>query len=125
MQGFYWQYFAKKWILYLFWHNIAIMLLNTPVNPQDLLKRLGMALRYARRRRGEDNSNEFGRAIGVSGRTLRELEASGKGSTENLLRVLMALSPQSLEQLLLALENAEPVYSSVDEALQVPSGDRK
>lgn len=97
------------------------MLLNTPSNPHDILKRLGTALRRARKSRGQDNSDKFGRDIGVSGRTLRELEASGKGSTENLLRVLMALSPHALDQLLGALENVEPVFASVDEALQAPS----
>lgn len=97
------------------------MLLSTPPNPEDFLKRLGAALRRARKNRGEDNSDEFGRAIGVSGRTLRELEATGKGSTENLLRVLLALSPQTLDQLLRELDNVEPVFGSVDEALEASS----
>lgn len=97
------------------------MLLSTPTNPQDLLKRLGAALRRARKNRGQDNSDEFGKEIGVSGRTLRVLEASGKGSTENLVRVLLALSPRTLDRLLQELENVEPEFSSVDEALQAPS----
>ena len=97
------------------------MLLSTPPNPQDLLMRLGAALRRARKIRGHENSDEFGRAIGVSGRTLRVLEASGRGGTENLVRVLMALSPQTLEQLLRDLEKIEPLFSSVDEALQTQS----
>lgn len=97
------------------------MLLSAPSNPQNLLKRLGAALRRARKSRGQDNSDEFGKAIGVSGRTLRVLEASGKGSTENLLRVLLELSPQALEQLLQVLENVEPEFVSIDEALQAPS----
>lgn len=101
------------------------MLLNPPPSPQSLLIRLGVALRHARKTTGRDNSDEFGKSIGVSGRTLRALEASGKGSTESLVRVLLAVCPQALDDLLQQVEAVEPPYTSVDDALQEERVGRK
>ncbi len=97
------------------------MLLKPAPSPASTLPRLGAALRRARKLVGKDNSDDFGRDIGVSGRTLRGLEATGKGSTESLVRVLLAVCPQALEELIKNLERLEAPFSSVDEALANPS----
>ncbi|SMF39129.1 hypothetical protein SAMN02745866_02514 [Alteromonadaceae bacterium Bs31] len=94
------------------------MMLNTPPNVPATLSRLSTALRQARKALGRDNSDQFGKEIGVSGRTLRVLEASGKGSVENLIRVLMAICPNALDDLIEYIESVEPPYASVDEALE-------
>jgi hypothetical protein len=94
------------------------MLLNNSPSPHSILSRLGTALRRARKSLGRENSDDFGKAIGVSGRTLRVLEASGKGSTESLVRALLTVCPQALDNLIKELEAVEPAYTSVDEALQ-------
>lgn len=94
------------------------MLLNPPPSPQSILTRLGCALRHARKAMSRNNSDDLGKSIGVSGRTLRALEASGKGSTESLVRVLLAVCPQALDDLIQQIDAVEPPYTSVDEALQ-------
>ena len=81
------------------------------------LKRLGRVLRDARLALGYRKSDEFGDVVGVSGRTLRLLEASGKGSTENLVRVVAQLCPAALDRLLAELEAVEVPFTSVQEAL--------
>jgi|GEM_PF-6898355 len=95
-------------------------LLNAPVSPQSKLSELGTSLRRARKLLGRVNSDDFGRSIGVSGRSLRAMEASGKGSTESLVRVLLAICPEALDELIQQIDAIEPPYISVDEALGAP-----
>jgi len=93
------------------------MLLDAPPNSNAILSELGDALRRARKTLRYDNSDVFGKQIGVSGRTLRALEKTGKGSTDCLIRVLIAVCPEAVDELIQRINDVEPPFASVDEAL--------
>lgn len=92
-------------------------LLSKPPTSNTKLTRLGQTLRRARLAAGWESSDELGRTIGCSGRTIRAMEATGRGNTECLLRILNQLSPKAIEELITRIEEVKPSYSSLSEAL--------
>lgn len=99
------------------WHNDAMSLLDPRPAKQDHLQRLGAALRAARQRQGWMQSDEFGKHIGVPGRTLRKLEKTGQGSVETLIRALDKLDTGIVAALIQHIEDIDEHFESIDEAL--------